>query len=156
MPRVRHPDVGSRARAFDPIPACEEDEKHARARRGAACARGHGERPRARCEPQDRNCRGTRLHDRVRDADREKDAIRREGMERALTYMGLEPNTPMPDIRIDKVFIGSCTNSRIEDLRAAAAIVRGRRLASNIKLAMVVPGSGLVKARAEHEGRYRI
>ena len=84
------------------------------------------------------------VDERVPDPDREKDAIRREGMERALTYMGLEPNTPMTDIRIDKVFIGSCTNSRIEDLRAAAAVVRGRRLASNIKLAMVVPGSGLV------------
>src|SRR5258706_4160485 len=73
-------------------------------------------------------------------------------MERALTYMGLRPNTPMTDIRIEKVFIGSCPNSRIEDLRAAAAIVRGRRLASNVRLAMVVPGSGLVKVQAEHEG----
>src|SRR3989475_12678306 len=77
-------------------------------------------------------------------------------MERALTYMGLRPNTPMTDIRIDKVFIGSCTNSRIEDLRAAAAIVRGRRLASNVRLAMVVPGSGLVKAQAEPEGLDRV
>src|SRR5213082_1829812 len=93
---------------------------------------------------------------RVPDPDGEKDAIRREGMERVLTYMGLEPNTPMTDIRIDKVFIGSCTNSRIEDLRAAAAIVRGRRLAANVRLAMVVPGSGLVKAQAEHEGLDRI
>ena len=93
---------------------------------------------------------------RVPDPDGEKDASRREGMERALTYMGLRPNTPMTDIRIDKVFIGSCTNSRIEDLRAAAAIVRGRRLAANVKLAMVVPGSGLVKAQAEHEGLDRI
>src|SRR6059036_1281754 len=96
------------------------------------------------------------VDERVPDPDREKDATRREGMERALTYMGLRPNTPMTDIRIDKVFIGSCTNSRIEDLRAAAAIVRGRRLASNIRLAMVVPGSGLVKAQAEHEGLDRI
>src|SRR5207245_10724658 len=96
------------------------------------------------------------VDERVPDPDREKDAIRREGMERALTYMGLEPNTPMTDIRIDKVFIGSCTNSRIEDLRAAAAIVRGRRLAANVRLAMVVPGSGLVKAQAEHEGLHRI
>jgi 3-isopropylmalate/(R)-2-methylmalate dehydratase large subunit len=70
--------------------------------------------------------------------------------------MGLEPNTPMTDIRIDKVFIGSCTNSRIEDLRAAAAIVRGRRVASNVRLAMVVPGSGLVKAQAEKEGLDRV
>ena len=79
-----------------------------------------------------------------------------EGMERALQYMGLKPNTPMTDVRIDKVFIGSCTNSRIEDLRAAAAIVRGRRIASNVKLAMVVPGSGLVKAQAESEGLDRV
>src|SRR6266576_2478056 len=96
------------------------------------------------------------VDERVPDPDREKDAIRRESMERALTYMDLRPNTPMTDIRIDKVFIGSCTNSRIEDLRAAAAIVRGRRLASNVRLAMVVPGSGLVKAQAEHEGLDRI
>jgi len=96
------------------------------------------------------------VDERVPDPDREKDATRRGSMERALTYMGLKPNTPMTDIRIDKVFIGSCTNSRIEDLRAAAAIVRGRRLASNVRLAMVVPGSGLVKAQAEHEGLDRI
>ena len=82
--------------------------------------------------------------------------MRREGIERALTYMGLDPNTPMTDIRIDKVFIGSCTNSRIEDLRAAAAIVRGRRKADNVKLALVVPGSGPVKAEAEREGLDRI
>src|SRR5207245_10259418 len=92
------------------------------------------------------------VDERVPDPDREKDAIRREGMERALTYMGLEPNTPMTDIRIDKVFIGSCTNSRIEDLRAAAAIVRGRRLAANVRLAMVVPGSGLLKAQPDQHG----
>jgi 3-isopropylmalate/(R)-2-methylmalate dehydratase large subunit len=96
------------------------------------------------------------VDDRVPDPEREKDSIRRAGMERALTYMGLAPNTPMTDIRIDKVFIGSCTNSRIEDLRAAAAIVRGRRIASNIRLAMVVPGSGLVKAQAEKEGLDRV
>src|SRR5882724_9398908 len=92
----------------------------------------------------------------VPDPARETDPVRREGIERALTYMGLAPNTPLTDIRIDKVFIGSCTNSRIEDLRAAAAVVRGRHVASNIKLAMVVPGSGLVKAQAEHEGLDRI
>jgi 3-isopropylmalate/(R)-2-methylmalate dehydratase large subunit len=96
------------------------------------------------------------VDERVPDPDREKDSIRREGMERALTYMGLAPNTPMTDIRIDKVFIGSCTNSRIEDLRAAAAIVRGRHIASNVRLAMVVPGSGLVKAQAEKEGLDRV
>ena len=92
----------------------------------------------------------------VPDPDKEKDPVVREGIERALTYMGLTPNTAMTDIRIDKVFIGSCTNSRIEDLRAAAAIVRGRRKADNVKLAMVVPGSGPVKAQAEREGLDRI
>jgi 3-isopropylmalate/(R)-2-methylmalate dehydratase large subunit len=79
---------------------------------------------------------------RVPDPDREKDATRRDGIERALDYMGLEPNTLITDIRIDKVFIGSCTNSRIEDLREAALVARGRRVADNVKLAMVVPGSG--------------
>jgi len=93
---------------------------------------------------------------RVPDPDKEKDATKREGMERALVYMGLKPNTPITDIRIDKVFIGSCTNSRIEDLRAAAAVVRGRQRASNVTLAMVVPGSGLVKEQAEREGLDRI
>jgi 3-isopropylmalate/(R)-2-methylmalate dehydratase large subunit len=93
---------------------------------------------------------------RVPDPDKEKDATRRDGIERALTYMGLKPNTPLTDVRIDKVFIGSCTNSRIEDIRAAAAIVRGRRIAANVKLAMVVPGSGLVKRQAEKEGLDRI
>jgi 3-isopropylmalate/(R)-2-methylmalate dehydratase large subunit len=98
----------------------------------------------------------TSIEGRVPDPDREKDPIRREGIERALTYMGLQPNTAMTDIRIDKVFIGSCTNSRIEDLRAAAAIVRGRRKSDSVKLALVVPGSGLVKQQAEHEGLDRI
>jgi 3-isopropylmalate/(R)-2-methylmalate dehydratase large subunit len=96
------------------------------------------------------------IDDRVPDPDKEKDAVRREGMERALIYMGLKPNTAIKDIRIDKVFIGSCTNSRIEDLRAAAAVVRGRRKAGNVKLALVVPGSGQVKAQAEKEGLDRI
>jgi 3-isopropylmalate/(R)-2-methylmalate dehydratase large subunit len=64
----------------------------------------------------------------------------------------LQPNTPISEIRIDKVFIGSCTNSRIEDLRAAAAVAKGKRVAANVKLALVVPGSGLVKAQAEQEG----
>ena len=86
----------------------------------------------------------------------EKDSSRREGMERALQYMGLTPRTPITDIKIDKVFIGSCTNSRIEDLRAAAAVVKGRRIASNVKLALVVPGSGLVKEQAEREGLDRV
>ena len=89
---------------------------------------------------------------RVPDPEKEKDETRREGMARALVYMGLEPSTPITSIRIDKVFIGSCTNSRIEDLRAAAEVVNGRRVASNVKLAMVVPGSGLVKRQAEKEG----
>ena len=93
---------------------------------------------------------------RVPDPDKEKDEGKREGMERALTYMGLKPNTQITDIRIDKVFIGSCTNSRIEDLRAAANIVRGRRVAGNVRLAMVVPGSGLVKEQAEKEGLDRV
>ncbi|MFZ9314651.1 MAG: 3-isopropylmalate dehydratase large subunit [Burkholderiaceae bacterium] len=88
----------------------------------------------------------------VPDPAAEADAARREGMERALQYMGLQPNTPVAEIRIDKVFIGSCTNSRIEDLRAAAAVVRGRKKADSVKLALVVPGSGLVKAQAEAEG----
>ncbi len=92
------------------------------------------------------------VDERVPDPDKEKDAVRREGMERALQYMGLSPNTAISDIRIDKVFIGSCTNSRIEDLRAAAAVVRGRRKSDSVKLAMVVPGSGQVKRQAEAEG----
>jgi 3-isopropylmalate/(R)-2-methylmalate dehydratase large subunit len=91
---------------------------------------------------------------RVPDPDKEKDANKRSAIERALTYMGLEPNKPMNDILIDKVFIGSCTNSRIEDMREAAAMVKklGQKVAKNVKLAMVVPGSGLVKEQAEREG----
>jgi 3-isopropylmalate/(R)-2-methylmalate dehydratase large subunit len=93
---------------------------------------------------------------RVPDPEQEKDAVKRDGMETALVYMGLKPNTAISDIRIDKVFIGSCTNSRIEDLRAAAAVVRGKYRASNVRLAMVVPGSGMVKEQAEREGLDRI
>ncbi|SEA35292.1 3-isopropylmalate dehydratase large subunit [Variovorax sp. YR216] len=91
---------------------------------------------------------------RVPDPDKEKDANKRDAIERALTYMGLEPNKPINDIFIDKVFIGSCTNSRIEDMREAAAIVKklGQKVAKNVKLAMVVPGSGVVKEQAEREG----
>jgi 3-isopropylmalate/(R)-2-methylmalate dehydratase large subunit len=96
------------------------------------------------------------VDDVVPDPEREKDSMRREGMERALTYMGLKPRTRMTDIKLDKVFIGSCTNSRIEDLRAAAAVVKGRRVASGIRAAMVVPGSGIVKAQAEKEGLDKI
>ena len=93
----------------------------------------------------------------VPDPDAEKDPVKREGIERALRYMGLAPRTRITDIRIDKVFIGSCTNSRIEDLREAAWVVKrlGKRVASSVKLAMVVPGSGLVKAQAEREGPAR-
>ena len=98
------------------------------------------------------------IDDRVPDPDAEKDPVRREGIERALKYMGLAPNTPIAEIRVDKVFIGSCTNSRIEDLREAAWVVRrlGKRVAPGVRLAMVVPGSGLVKAQAEREGLDRV
>lgn len=84
------------------------------------------------------------------------DAVQREGVVRALAYMGLAGHTPIQDIKVDKVFIGSCTNSRIEDLRAAAAVAEGRHVAPNIRLALVVPGSGLVKAQAEQEGLDKI
>jgi len=80
----------------------------------------------------------------------------REGAERALIYMGLKANTPISEISIDKVFIGSCTNGRIEDMRAAAAVAKGKKIAANVTLAMVVPGSGLVKAQAEQEGLDKI
>ena len=96
------------------------------------------------------------IEDEVPDPEREKDATRREGMERALAYMGLKPRMRITDIQLDKVFIGSCTNSRIEDLRIAAAMVKGRRVAPGIRVAMVVPGSGLVKAQAEKEGLDRV
>jgi len=84
------------------------------------------------------------------------DTVKQEGVIAALKYMGLEENTAIEDIQLDKVFIGSCTNSRIEDLRAAAAVAKGRKVAANIKLAMVVPGSGLVKQQAEKEGLDKI
>jgi 3-isopropylmalate/(R)-2-methylmalate dehydratase large subunit len=92
----------------------------------------------------------------VPDPANEADQTKRIGMQNALKYMGLAPGTKIRDIKVDKIFIGSCTNSRIEDLRAAAAIVRGKRIAPNIKLALVVPGSGLVKRQAEQEGLDRI
>ena len=94
------------------------------------------------------------IDERVPDPEREKDPVKRGAIERALQYMALQPNKAMADILIDKVFIGSCTNSRIEDIREAAAVVRrlGGRRAANVKLAMVVPGSGLVKEQAEREG----
>ncbi len=96
--------------------------------------------------------------DRVPDPDKEKDANKRNAMERALSYMGLEPGKPISDITVDKIFIGSCTNSRIEDMREAAAVVKklGQKVSRNVKLAMVVPGSGLVKAQAEQEGLHEI
>ncbi len=94
--------------------------------------------------------------DRVPDPAAEQDPTKAEGMSRALEYMGLEAGTPMTEIRPDKVFIGSCTNSRIEDLRAAALVAKGRKVADSIKLALVVPGSGLIKAQAEAEGLDRI
>jgi 3-isopropylmalate/(R)-2-methylmalate dehydratase large subunit len=92
----------------------------------------------------------------VPDPAEEKDPVQREWMQRALKYMGLNPNTPIAEIAIDKVFIGSCTNSRIEDLRAAAAVVQNRKVAPNVKLALVVPGSGPVKRQAEQEGLDKI
>ncbi|MCQ8895855.1 3-isopropylmalate dehydratase large subunit [Limnobacter humi] len=88
----------------------------------------------------------------VPDPTAERDPVRRQSIERALQYMGLHANQKIEDIAIDKVFIGSCTNSRIEDLREAASVIKGRKKAANVKLAMVVPGSGLVKAQAEKEG----
>ena len=92
----------------------------------------------------------------VPDPAREADPTKRDSIERALKYMGLQPNQPITDIQLDRVFIGSCTNSRIEDLRAAAAVARGRKVAPTVKQALVVPGSGLVKAQAEAEGLDRI
>ena len=93
---------------------------------------------------------------RVPDPATMSDAVKREGAARALRYMGLTANTPITEIDIDKVFIGSCTNARIEDMRAAAAVAKGKHVAANVKLAMVVPGSGLVKLQAEQEGLDKI
>jgi 3-isopropylmalate/(R)-2-methylmalate dehydratase large subunit len=84
------------------------------------------------------------------------DAVKRADWERALAYMGLKADTLISEIKIDKVFIGSCTNGRIEDMRSAAAVAKGKKVASNVKLALVVPGSGLVKAQAEKEGLDKI
>ena len=96
------------------------------------------------------------IGDKVPDPVQEADAVKRSGYERALQYMGLEANQPISSIKLDRVFIGSCTNSRIEDLRAAAAVAKGRHVSPTIKQAMVVPGSGLVKEQAEHEGLDKI
>jgi len=96
------------------------------------------------------------VNGRVPDLAQARNDVQRGDWERAYAYMGLQANTAIEDIAIDKVFIGSCTNSRIEDLRAAAAVAKGKRIAANVKLALVVPGSGLVKAQAEKEGLDKI
>ncbi|MDX5362895.1 MAG: 3-isopropylmalate dehydratase large subunit [Pseudazoarcus pumilus] len=98
----------------------------------------------------------TTIGGRVPDPAAIDDPVRRESTERALKYMGLMPNTPMTDIPVDQVFIGSCTNSRIEDLREAAAVVKGHKKADNVRRVLIVPGSGLVKRQAEEEGLDRI
>ncbi len=92
------------------------------------------------------------VHDRIPDPTAEPDPVKRGSMEQALAYMGLKAGTPMTQISLDRIFIGSCTNGRIEDLRAAAAVIKGRKVANSVKQAMVVPGSGLVKLQAEAEG----
>jgi len=91
----------------------------------------------------------------VPDPSKEKDDRKRDKMERAITYMGLTPGQKLTDIRVDTVFIGSCTNSRIEDLRAAASLAKGRKIANGMR-ALIVPGSGLVKEQAEAEGLDKI
>ncbi|MFM9154679.1 MAG: 3-isopropylmalate dehydratase large subunit [Polynucleobacter victoriensis] len=98
------------------------------------------------------------IDDRVPDPEKEKDPVKREALERALAYMALTPNTPIESISVDKVFIGSCTNSRIEDIRAAARVVEriAKKVSPTVRLAMVVPGSGLVKEQAEREGLDRV
>ncbi len=98
----------------------------------------------------------TAVDGRVPDPNQQADAVKADGMRRALEYMGLEAGTPIRAIQLDRVFIGSCTNSRIEDLRAAAEVARGRRVAGNVRQALVVPGSGPVKAQAEQEGLDKI
>ncbi len=98
----------------------------------------------------------TSISGRVPDPNSYVEPARKESVERALVYMGLEPGRALTDIELDRVFIGSCTNARIEDLRAAAAVVRGRTVSSRIRQAMVVPGSGLVKRQAEKEGLARV
>ena len=92
----------------------------------------------------------------VPDPDCEADPVKKDSIQRALAYMGLQANQPITAIRLDRVFIGSCTNSRIEDLRAAAEVAKGRKVAASVKQALVVPGSGLVKAQAEAEGLHTI
>jgi len=92
----------------------------------------------------------------VPDPDAETDKVKADGMRKALAYMGLEAGTPINEIPVDKVFIGSCTNSRIEDLREAADVIKGRQVADNVKQALVVPGSGLIKQQAEKDGLDKI
>jgi 3-isopropylmalate/(R)-2-methylmalate dehydratase large subunit len=92
----------------------------------------------------------------IPDPSQEADAVKQNGMEKALAYMGLEANQAITSINVDRVFIGSCTNSRIEDLRDAAAAIKGGNVASSVKQALVVPGSGLVKQQAEDEGLDKI
>lgn len=96
------------------------------------------------------------IHGFVPDPAKESDAVKASGIKRALEYMGLKPNMPISDIKVDYVFIGSCTNSRIEDLREAAAVLKGRKIASSVEQALAVPGSGLVKQQAEAEGLDKI
>lgn len=96
------------------------------------------------------------IDEKVPDPAQESDPVKKAGIIRALAYMGLQANQPMTSIKLDRVFIGSCTNSRIEDIRAAAAVVKGKKVASTIKEAIVVPGSGQVKAQAEAEGLHQI
>jgi len=96
------------------------------------------------------------VDDTIPDPAQEQDSVKAEGMERALAYMGLTAGTPMNSVTVDRVFIGSCTNSRIEDLRAAAEVAKGRKVAETVKQVLIVPGSGLVKAQAEEEGLDKI
>lgn len=96
------------------------------------------------------------IADKIPDPDQESDPIKAEGMRRALNYMGLSANTPISEITVDRVFIGSCTNSRIEDLRAAAEVVKGKKVAKSLKQGLIVPGSGLIKQQAEQEGLDKI
>jgi len=92
----------------------------------------------------------------VPNPDTESDAVKAEGMRMALAYMDLKAGMPITDIPVDKVFIGSCTNSRIEDMRAAAAVIKGRKVSESLTQALVVPGSGLVKKQAEEEGLHTV
>jgi 3-isopropylmalate/(R)-2-methylmalate dehydratase large subunit len=96
------------------------------------------------------------ISEKIPDPEQEPDEVKRNGMEKALKYMDLVPGIPINQINLDRVFIGSCTNSRIEDLRAAAAVVKGKRVSNTVKQALVVPGSGLVRSQAEQEGLAKI